>query len=139
MNFIGTILMHFWTPYSAIPQNVSNNTSPNYTNHLPNVFAPVRFRRFLLYMGMSIPAANETKVNSLCKTVSEFALEYRTSRERHVQQRKRLQEKRERNKTRGKMWIQQSSQDAQQPPASAGQNGAAENGDVEVGSSDSQM
>ncbi|EFO12493.2 hypothetical protein LOAG_16039, partial [Loa loa] len=38
------------------------------------------------------------------KMVNEFALEYRTTRDKILQQRKRLADKRERNKTRGKIW-----------------------------------
>ncbi|KRX80556.1 FH1/FH2 domain-containing protein 3 [Trichinella sp. T6] len=62
-----------------------------------------RFRKFLLYMGMPQPAIKDTKINTICKTISEFALEYRTCREKILQQKKRLQDKRERNKTRGKL------------------------------------
>lgn len=40
----------------------------------------------------------------VCKMVIEFALEYRTTRDKILQQRKRLADKRERNKTRGKIW-----------------------------------
>ena len=36
--------------------------------------------------------------------MTEFALEYRTTREKILQQRKRMADKRERNKTRGKIW-----------------------------------
>ncbi|CDW53828.1 FH2 domain containing protein [Trichuris trichiura] len=62
-----------------------------------------RFRKFLLYMGMPQHAVKDTKINAICKTISEFALEYRTCREKIIQQRKRQQDKRERNKTRGKL------------------------------------
>uniref|UniRef100_A0A183IWC0 FHOD3 protein n=1 Tax=Soboliphyme baturini TaxID=241478 RepID=A0A183IWC0_9BILA len=62
-----------------------------------------RFRKFLFYMGMPPKAIKDTKINSICKTISEFALEYRTSRDKIMQQNKRMQEKRERNKTRGKL------------------------------------
>ncbi|KRZ21369.1 FH1/FH2 domain-containing protein 3 [Trichinella pseudospiralis] len=74
-----------------------------------------RFRKFLLYMGMPQPAIKDTKINTICKTISEFALEYRTCREKILQQKKRLQDKRERNKTRGKLitdtksWTQRNS------------------------------
>lgn len=44
------------------------------------------------------------KVETLFKTIIDFALEYRTSREKILQQKKRLADKRERNKTRGKIW-----------------------------------
>ncbi|KRY48903.1 FH1/FH2 domain-containing protein 3 [Trichinella britovi] len=66
-------------------------------------YVPFRFRKFLLYMGMPQPAIKDTKINTICKTISEFALEYRTCREKILQQKKRLQDKRERNKTRGKL------------------------------------
>lgn len=54
-------------------------------------------------MGMPQHSVKDTKVNSICKTIAEFALEYRTCRDKMQQQKKRLLEKRERNKTRGKM------------------------------------
>lgn len=54
-------------------------------------------------MGMPQHSVKDTKVNSICKTIAEFALEYRTCRDKMQQQKKRLMEKRERNKTRGKM------------------------------------
>uniref|UniRef100_A0A914S550 Uncharacterized protein n=1 Tax=Parascaris equorum TaxID=6256 RepID=A0A914S550_PAREQ len=44
------------------------------------------------------------KPMQVCKMVIEFALEYRTTRDKILQQRKRLADKRERNKTRGKIW-----------------------------------
>lgn len=40
---------------------------------------------------------------SVFKMVIEFALEYRTNRDKILQMRKRVAEKRERNKTRGMM------------------------------------
>uniref|UniRef100_A0A914WS14 Uncharacterized protein n=1 Tax=Plectus sambesii TaxID=2011161 RepID=A0A914WS14_9BILA len=63
-----------------------------------------RFRRFLLYMGTPPADVPNKKVNTMLKTIIEFALEYRTSRDKIVQQKKRLADKRERNKTRGKIW-----------------------------------
>lgn len=44
------------------------------------------------------------KPTAVFKMVIEFALEYRTTRDKILQQRKRLADKRERNKTRGKIW-----------------------------------
>lgn len=46
---------------------------------------------------------SEIKQNELCRIVSEFALEYRTTRERVIQQLEKKANHRERNKTRGKM------------------------------------
>lgn len=46
---------------------------------------------------------SDTKPNEFCRVVSEFALEYRTTRERVLQQLEKKANHRERNKTRGKM------------------------------------
>lgn len=43
--------------------------------------------------------------NEICRIISEFALEYRTTRERVHQQMEKKASHRERNKTRGKMII----------------------------------
>lgn len=47
----------------------------------------------------------ESRPNEFCRIVSEFALEYRTTRERVQQQIEKKANHRERNKTRGKMII----------------------------------
>uniref|UniRef100_UPI00358F38DF FH1/FH2 domain-containing protein 3-like isoform X2 n=1 Tax=Myxine glutinosa TaxID=7769 RepID=UPI00358F38DF len=62
-----------------------------------------RFHAFLLYAGHSPASAREFSVTRLCRVVSEFALEYRTTRERILQQQQKRASHRERNKTRGKM------------------------------------
>lgn len=62
-----------------------------------------RFKKFLVFLGMPSSAIKENKPNSLLKTVSEFALEYRTTRERVKEQLEKKANHRERNKTRGKM------------------------------------
>jgi FH1/FH2 domain-containing protein 3 len=41
-----------------------------------------RYNKFLLWLGMSSLAAPEIKPNDFCRILSEFALEYRTTRER---------------------------------------------------------
>ena len=48
----------------------------------------------------------ETKPGHFCRIVSEFALEYRTTRDRVMQQLEKKATHRERNKTRGKMITQ---------------------------------
>lgn len=48
---------------------------------------------------------NETRPNEFCRIVSEFALEYRTTRERVQQQLENKANHRERNKTRGKLIV----------------------------------
>ncbi|XP_064468311.1 mucin-12-like isoform X2 [Ornithodoros turicata] len=62
-----------------------------------------RFQKLLVYLGCPTHAIKETKVQQVCKTISEFALEYRTTRERVQQQLEKKANHRERNKTRGKM------------------------------------
>ena len=65
-----------------------------------------RFHKFLLYLGYSSQASREAKVGLFCKTLSEFALEYRTTREKLVQQREKKATQRERRRTRGKMIVE---------------------------------
>lgn len=54
-------------------------------------------------MGIPLHQIAETKSNEFCRVISEFALEYRTTRERVLQQLEKKANHRERNKTRGKM------------------------------------
>ncbi|CEF64644.1 Armadillo-like helical domain and Formin, GTPase-binding and FH3 domain and Formin, FH2 domain and Armadillo-type fold domain-containing protein [Strongyloides ratti] len=63
-----------------------------------------RWHAFLLFFGYTVQDIPNQKPMTVCKMVIEFALEYRTTRDKILQQRKRLADKRERNKTRGKMW-----------------------------------
>ncbi|KAM9228381.1 FH1/FH2 domain-containing protein 3 isoform 2-T2 [Leptosomus discolor] len=62
-----------------------------------------RFHSFLLFMGHPPYAIREVNINKFCKIISEFALEYRTTRDRVLQQKQKRANHRERNKTRGKM------------------------------------
>ncbi|MGH0137880.1 UNVERIFIED_CONTAM: hypothetical protein FKN15_065041 [Acipenser sinensis] len=62
-----------------------------------------RFHAFLLFIGHPSYAIREVNINKFCKIISEFALEYRTTRERVLQQKQKRANHRERNKTRGKM------------------------------------
>ncbi|EDO36709.1 predicted protein [Nematostella vectensis] len=62
-----------------------------------------RFRKMLLYLGVSASITKKTKVNEFCKIISEFSLEYRTTRERVREQKKKREKLRERNLTRGKL------------------------------------
>uniref|UniRef100_A0AAY4CEV2 Formin homology 2 domain containing 3b n=1 Tax=Denticeps clupeoides TaxID=299321 RepID=A0AAY4CEV2_9TELE len=65
-----------------------------------------RFHAFLLFLGHPSYAVREVSIHRFCKMVSEFALEYRTARERVLQQKQKRANHRERNKTRGKMIIE---------------------------------
>ncbi|XP_078271960.1 FH1/FH2 domain-containing protein 3 isoform X4 [Rhinoraja longicauda] len=62
-----------------------------------------RFHAFLLFMGHPTHAIRDVNILKFCKIISEFALEYRTTRERVLQQKQKRANHRERNKTRGKM------------------------------------
>ncbi|XP_076067528.1 formin homology 2 domain containing isoform X6 [Oratosquilla oratoria] len=65
-----------------------------------------RFQKFLMWLGSPAHSAKEANVQQTCSTISEFALEYRTCRERVLQQIQKKANHRERNKTRGKMIIE---------------------------------
>ncbi|XP_059478171.1 uncharacterized protein LOC132198257 isoform X2 [Neocloeon triangulifer] len=62
-----------------------------------------RYSKFLLWLGTPANKIHETKPNEFCRILSEFALEYRTTRERVIQQMEKKANHRERNKTRGRM------------------------------------
>ncbi|XP_042293939.1 FH1/FH2 domain-containing protein 1 isoform X2 [Sceloporus undulatus] len=62
-----------------------------------------RFHSFLLYLGYDQRSAQDLKATGFCRTLREFALEYRTCRERVLQQQKKRAAYRERNKTRGRL------------------------------------
>uniref|UniRef100_A0A8C9QV17 FH1/FH2 domain-containing protein 3-like n=1 Tax=Scleropages formosus TaxID=113540 RepID=A0A8C9QV17_SCLFO len=62
-----------------------------------------RFHAFLLFLGHPSYAVREVSIQHFSKTMSEFALEYRTTRDRVLQQKQKRADHRERNKTRGKM------------------------------------
>lgn len=56
-------------------------------------------------MGLPVHTVKDLKINAFCKIVSEFALEYRTTREKVIQQLQKRANQRERKKTRGKMIV----------------------------------
>ncbi|XP_024122844.1 FH1/FH2 domain-containing protein 3 isoform X4 [Oryzias melastigma] len=62
-----------------------------------------RFHAFLVFLGHPLYAVREVSIHRFSKILSEFALEYRTTRERVLQQKQKRANHRERNKTRGKM------------------------------------
>ena len=65
-----------------------------------------RFHKLLLFLGYPPHSVRETKTNIFCKTVSEFALDYRTTREKLIQQREKKAKQLERKRTRGKMIVE---------------------------------
>ncbi|CAL8351109.1 unnamed protein product [Merluccius merluccius] len=62
-----------------------------------------RFHSFLLYLGQPSRRVREVGVTRFCGVLSEFSLEYRTTRDRLLTQRRKRAAHRQRNKTRGKM------------------------------------
>ncbi|XP_058475148.1 FH1/FH2 domain-containing protein 3 isoform X2 [Solea solea] len=74
-----------------------------------------RFHSFLLFLGHPPYSVREISVHRFSKILSEFALEYRTTRDRVLQQKQKRADHRERNKTRGKMII-----DVNAPPGRCG-------------------
>nr|XP_025951851.1 FH1/FH2 domain-containing protein 3 isoform X2 [Dromaius novaehollandiae] len=76
-----------------------------------------RFHSFLLFMGHPPYAIREVNINKFCKIISEFALEYRTTRERVLQQKQKRANHRERNKTRGKMITDTGKFSSSSPPS----------------------
>ncbi|XP_075243666.1 FH1/FH2 domain-containing protein 1-like [Convolutriloba macropyga] len=64
-----------------------------------------RFKRLLLYLGYKVENAKDVKCSDFCKMLSEFALEYRLTREKILEQKEKMEKKRERNKTRGKLIV----------------------------------
>uniref|UniRef100_A0A8C3SCE1 Formin homology 2 domain containing 1 n=1 Tax=Chelydra serpentina TaxID=8475 RepID=A0A8C3SCE1_CHESE len=85
-----------------------------------------RFRSFLLFLGYPPAAARDMKVTGFCRLLREFALEYRTCRERVLQQQRKRAAHRERNKTRGRMitevrdWGQGAAEPGASPSSHAG-------------------
>lgn len=64
-----------------------------------------RYNKFLMFLGVPPGDLSKTKPSEFLKVIAEFALEYRTTRERVLQQLEKRANHRERNKTRGKMII----------------------------------
>ena len=59
-----------------------------------------RFQKFIFWLGIPMNRISTTRPNEIFKIISEFALEYRTTRERVLQQVKKMNH-RERSRTRG--------------------------------------
>lgn len=62
-----------------------------------------RFHSFLLFLGQPSFSVRDIKVTGFCRIIGEFALEYRTTRERVLTLKSKRATRRERTKTRGKM------------------------------------
>lgn len=77
------------------------------TPHLLLLLLPLllllRFHSFLLFLGQPSSSVRDIKVTTFCRIISEFSLEYRTTRERVLTLKRKRAAHRERTKTRGKM------------------------------------
>ncbi|XP_065561895.1 uncharacterized protein LOC136028152 isoform X3 [Artemia franciscana] len=62
-----------------------------------------RFQSFMLWLGTPVHMARDSKPGAIFRIIAEFALEYRTTRERVLTQIEKRAAHRERNKTRGKL------------------------------------
>ncbi|EFP11522.1 CRE-FHOD-1 protein [Caenorhabditis remanei] len=105
-----------WECLATISKNDSSNMKQKINDYLSDVAQRIhqlkaiytvtknRWHAFLLYFGYGVEEITNQTPNDVFKMVTEFALEYRTTRDKILQQKKRLAEKRERNKTRGKIW-----------------------------------
>uniref|UniRef100_A0A3Q3GC58 Formin homology 2 domain containing 3a n=1 Tax=Labrus bergylta TaxID=56723 RepID=A0A3Q3GC58_9LABR len=85
-----------------------------------------RFHSFLLYIGHPAYSVREISVHRFSKILSEFALEYRTTRDRVLQQKQKRADHRERNKTRGKMIMDVNAPESEQPQGLGQSEDAAE-------------
>lgn len=56
-------------------------------------FLELRFHSFLLFLGYSRSMVRETSAEAFCKTVSDFALEYRATRNAILQKKEKEKEK----------------------------------------------
>ncbi|XP_038142752.1 FH1/FH2 domain-containing protein 3 isoform X6 [Cyprinodon tularosa] len=84
-----------------------------------------RFHSFLLYLGHPAYSVREISVNRFSKILSEFALEYRTTRDRVLQQKQKRADHRERNKTRGKMIMDMNAPSDDEEEREGGRNGSS--------------
>ncbi|GMT01161.1 hypothetical protein PENTCL1PPCAC_23335, partial [Pristionchus entomophagus] len=128
-----------WDYLSKISKNDNSSMKQKISDYLTDVAQRIhqlhliqrmtqnRWHAFLLFFGYSMQEVTtlSDKPNEVFKKVNEFALEYRTTREKILQQRKRLADKRERNKTRGKIWALEGAEGAPAEGATSSKRGAA--------------
>nr|XP_061838395.1 FH1/FH2 domain-containing protein 3-like isoform X1 [Nerophis lumbriciformis] len=84
-----------------------------------------RFHSFLLFLGHPAYSVREISVHRFSKILSEFALEYRTTRDRVLQQKQKRADHRERNKTRGKMIIDVHAPSDEEEESECGRHGSS--------------
>ncbi|CAJ1083760.1 FH1/FH2 domain-containing protein 3 isoform X6 [Xyrichtys novacula] len=98
-----------------------------------------RFHSFLLYLGHPTYSVRETSVHRFSKIISEFALEYRTTRDRVLQQKQKRADHRERNKTRGKMIIDVNAPSDDEEESECGRHGSSSSNSAPSGSQEGEQ
>ncbi|XP_019946253.1 FH1/FH2 domain-containing protein 3 isoform X4 [Paralichthys olivaceus] len=98
-----------------------------------------RFHSFLLYLGHPAYSVREVSVHRFSKILSEFALEYRTTRDRVLQQKQKRADHRERNKTRGKMIMDVNAPSDDEDESECGRYGSSSSNSAPSGSQESEQ
>ncbi|KAM9340069.1 FH1/FH2 domain-containing protein 3 isoform 1-T1 [Symphorus nematophorus] len=98
-----------------------------------------RFHSFLLFLGHPAYSVREISVHRFSKILSEFALEYRTTRDRVLQQKQKRADHRERNKTRGKMIMDVNAPSDDEEESECGRYGSSSNSSAPSGSQESEQ
>nr|XP_046273254.1 FH1/FH2 domain-containing protein 3 isoform X6 [Scatophagus argus] len=98
-----------------------------------------RFHSFLLFLGHPAYSVREISVHRFSKIISEFALEYRTTRDRVLQQKQKRADHRERNKTRGKMIMDVNAPSDDEEESECGRYGSSSNSSAPSGSQESEQ
>ncbi|KAM3858651.1 FH1/FH2 domain-containing protein 3 [Diretmus argenteus] len=93
-----------------------------------------RFHAFLLFLGHPAYSVREISVHRFSKILSEFALEYRTTRDRVLQQKQKRADHRERNKTRGKMIMDVNAPSDDEDETESGRQGSGSSNSAPSGS-----
>ncbi|XP_032392267.1 FH1/FH2 domain-containing protein 3 isoform X6 [Etheostoma spectabile] len=97
-----------------------------------------RFHSFLLFLGHPAYSVREVSVHRFSKILSEFALEYRTTRDRVLQQKQKRADHRERNKTRGKMIIDVNAPSDEEEESECGRVGSSISNSAPSGSQEGE-
>ncbi|XP_056154438.1 FH1/FH2 domain-containing protein 3 [Lampris incognitus] len=97
-----------------------------------------RFHAFLLFLGHPAYSVREISVHRFGKILSEFALEYRTTRDRVLQQKQKRADHRERNKTRGKLIVDVNTPSDDEEESEGGRYGSSSSTSAPTGSQGSE-
>ncbi|KAK2830160.1 hypothetical protein Q5P01_018091 [Channa striata] len=98
-----------------------------------------RFHSFLLFLGHPAYSVREISVHRFSKIISEFALEYRTTRDRVLQQKQKRADHRERNKTRGKMIVDVTAPSDEEEESECGRHVSSSSNSAPGGSQESEQ